>query len=311
MTRLVHSENGFLRSLEISANNFFMFVEGGLDRSFCDRLLRLQFNQSTVRHQVIAAKELPESTGGKPTLIKLFKQLRSKGKLVSNAFGKKFVCLFFFDKDIDDLRRRKFRSDHCVYTSTYDLEGHLFSCGDLYRAIADACGITFVQASSLISDQTIWIRDCVSRWKDWITLCVISQLRSTNIGCTYDRNSAINPNLVSQTDLASLKEYQIKLQASLNLDAESFKRLYEIYEKKVQKSIADGRPLLLFKGKWLKTLIEIDLRSRNQVADANLNSAGDRVVSTLVAQVGNHELCVCCESFLPQIKRVALQLNEV
>lgn len=305
MTRLVHSENGFIRSLEISTINFFAFVEGGLDRAFYDRLLELNFDGKNIKHEVIAAKELPGETGGKIRLLALFKQLRSKSKLASNSFGKRFACVFFFDKDVDDLKRTKIRSNHCIYTEGYDLEGHLFTCGDLHRAIADACGITKSQANSLIGDQSIWLQSCVARWKEWVTLCLMQRVEGVNCGCTYERVSDLNANLINPTDLNKLVYYQNKLQILLNLNSTNFKKLYKRYEDKITQSIINNKPLSFFKGKWLRTLIELDLGSRNQIPNMSLNGAGERVVSTLVSQVGNHVSCRCCGIFSPKILKIA------
>lgn len=305
MSRLVHSEAGLIRSLQISRNNFFAFVEGGLDRTFCDRMLEHFFSGSAVKHEVMAARELPGATGGKAPLLSFFDKMRRRGQLSGEAFGKKFVCLFFADKDIDDVRRRQLKSPHLIYTPTYDLEGHLFTCGDLARAVADACGLTVAQAKALIGDQTVWIGEQVENWRSWIVLCMISQVKAINCGCTYERPSSINPNLIDPADEEKLREFKDILRQKLQMSADDFNALYESYEIKVAASVAQRAPLKLFKGKWLKPVLEMHLKRRNVVADVNLGGAGERVAATLVAQVGSRGPCGCSSRFEAGVRRLA------
>ena len=291
MTRLVHSEAGYVRSLQISRTNFFAFVEGGLDRPFFDRLLAQAFSGTTIKYEVIAAKELPSQTGGKISVLKQFRVMQRRNTLSAEAFGKRFVSVFFVDKDIDDVTRTKTRSKHVVYTPTYDIEGHLFDRGDLARAVADACGMTCNQALTLIGNQKIWIEQCVVNWKAWTILCMISQVRKINCGCTFDRLSDINPNFTQPTDNAKLDIFKVAMQNKLGLSNEKFEQLFVRFVRQMTRSIQAKTPLRYFKGKWLKVLLERHLRQGDAVPDANINSAGDKVTSTLVAQVGLTKSC--------------------
>ena len=189
MTRLTHSSGGFVRSLQLSSARVFAFVEGRLDRSFFDRVLSQVCNPTAIAYRVFAMKELPGGTGGKSALISTFRRFRQSGLLACTAFGKSMICIFFADKDSDDFTRKQLRSPHLLYSPTYDLEGHLFSCGDLTRALADACGITTDQARLLVPDASAWLHSAATHWKDWIALCLVSQARAVNCGCTYDRTS--------------------------------------------------------------------------------------------------------------------------
>ena len=84
MTRLVHSSSGGLRAMQISTAQVFAFVEGGLDRPFVERLLRL-FARSDTKVRVVAIKETTSATGGKPALLEHFRRLRRKGHLLALA----------------------------------------------------------------------------------------------------------------------------------------------------------------------------------------------------------------------------------
>ena len=226
MSRLVHSTGGFFRSLQMSSVRFFAFVEGGLDRPFFDRMLEKELVDKSVRHQVVAVKEIPGFAGGKATLLGLFRKYRAEGKLLCNAFGKTMICVFFADKDSDDHSRRRLRSPHLIYTQTYDLEAHLFSCGDLQRALADACGLTMQQAKALIPDQNVWLTEIGRKWKAWTALCMISHSKNVNCGCTYARASAINSNPLAYPDATQLELFKNRLAAAIGLSRTDFDNLY-------------------------------------------------------------------------------------
>jgi hypothetical protein len=298
MNRLVHSNAAHLRALQISEKKFFAFVEGGLDRSFYDRLLDNLFDKSDFGYQVIAAKELPAATGGKPSLLNYFKLLRKNGKLFGEAFGKKFVCAFFADKDIDDLSRKKMRSPHFIYTSTYDLEGHLLSCGDLTRAVADASGVTKEQAQGFLGPQTSYLNGFAKNWIDWTTLCVISQLHKVNCGCTYDRISAINPNVINKTDAAALGAFQDSLRVRMNVSELDFSKIFKKYKNLIERAIENGEPLKYFKGKWFIAGLQSHASAHLRVPDAGINSLGEKVITALLGQVAiDIENCRCSSKF--------------
>jgi hypothetical protein len=303
MNRLRHSQAGQIRAFQISEDKFFAYVEGGLDRSFYDRILESLFQGRNIGFKVIAAKELPSQTGGKPSLLKYFKFLRREGKLHGEAFGKKFVCAFFADKDIDDLSRKMLRSPHIIYTPTYDLEGHLLSCGDLIRAVADASGITRDQAQILLGSQSNFLADFAAKWKEWTTLCIISQLNSVNSGSTYDRVSAVNPNFIDSTDEVALTTFKLSLRAKLGLSESEFQTLFDKYERLVIREIELGRPLRYFKGKWFIVGLQNHAMARLLVPDASINSLGEKVMTALVSQVAiNFATCRCSSTFSEFLK---------
>ncbi len=293
----------------MSRVQFFLFVEGGLDRPFGNRLLTSLFLTRTWSHQVIGMKELPSQTGGKPALITLFKSLRRAGKLYQVAFGKPMVCAFLADKDIDDLTNIRVKSPNFLYTDTYDLEGHLFQCGNLVQAIADACLVTPVQASNLLGSQQLgWINEHVQNWKEWTALCIISHRSKVNVGSGYSRPSAVNTGHIGPTDAVALSALSDALKLKLGLTDAEFNKKFARAEALVQASVSAKVPLRFFKGKWLQLILEKYLQSRPRIPDANLIGAGERVVSALVAQAGNHGHCMCCQGFADGVRNLALPL---
>jgi len=310
MSRLKYGDKAFIRKLEMSRAQVFAFVEGGLDRPFIERLLLNSLSPDFHgKLQVIAAKELPGDTGGKPRIEALYKNLRVQKKLNFESFGKKAICIIFLDKDIDDLRRRKLKSSNVLYTPTYDLEGLIFTRGDLVRATADAAGLTTSQARTLLGSPGTWILSQAKNWTDWTTLCVLSETRNVNVGSSYQRPSAINPQMLGPVDAAALAAHKDALASAVGLARHDFDMLFDRYRSKVAASVSSRESLAFFKGKWLLPLLERHFGARNAVPDASGQALGQKVAALLVAQVGASLSCQCCAAFRQQIQGVASYLH--
>ncbi len=301
MSRLTHSEAGFWRTLQVSNSRLFVFTEGGLDRPFAERLIRFNFPSKSWSHQVIAIKEFPAAAGGKTALLKLFRALRKRKELSFSAFGKPMVCVIFADKDIDDVTRRKLRSDHLFYTPTYDVEGLLFLTGDLESAVSDACLVTRAQASGLIGGKTAFITEYVKRWTEWVSLCMLCHANGINAGCGYKQPSRINPNFVDHTDAALLAALVTQIRTQLGLSFAQFDALHKRYEKRFTNALG-AEPLKYFKGKWLQLILQKHLDRQPKVPDSNVSSVGERVISALVAQVGATPGCASCAPYVATLQ---------
>jgi hypothetical protein len=308
MTRLVHSASGNLRAMQISTAQVFAFVEGGLDRPFVERLLRL-FARVDTRVRVAAIKETPGGTGGKPALLKHFRRLKRKGHLLATAWGKPFVSLFFVDKDADDALRKLVRSPHVAYTPAYDLEGSLFTCGDLIQALASTCLVTRAQAEALIGDIATFMSDLSRNWSDWITLCLIAQFKKQNLGCTFDRVSVINTDPLKPPDQSLLQLWKSNVRASLAISENDFDRLYLRFKKVIDSSIESGEPLRYFNGKWLKYVLQKRLETQPRVPDANMSAVAERALSVLVSHVASHANCLCCKHYETLIQNALQQIE--
>lgn len=308
MSRLTHSSTGFVRSLQMMSSQVFAFVEGRLDRPFFDRLLQRACVSARVEHRVFAMKELPGGTGGKSSLLSTFRDFRKRGLLNCTAFGKSMVCIFFADKDSDDYMRKRLRSEYLVYSPTYDLEGHLFACGDLQRALADACGITIEQSRRILPDPAAWLANAAMLWKEWISLCLVSQARSANSGCTFDRTSQVNPDPLAPPNAAQISMYRNRLATTLSVSQHVLDAEVNAALLKVEASIKAGRPLRYFKGKWLSHVIQRHLESQPRIPDANISGVGEKVGVLLVGQVGTSPACDCCSAYDQPIQRVLARL---
>lgn len=308
MSRLTHSSAGFVRSLQMSSARIFAFVEGRLDRPFVDRILAQLCNPPKIGYSVYAIKELPGGTGGKSALISYFQKFRQSGLLACTVFGKSMACIFLADKDSDDFTRRRLRSSHLIYSPTYDLEGHLFTCGDLNRALADACGITADQARLLVPDPKAWLQRAATHWRDWIALCLVSQAKGINCGCTFDRTSQVNPDPLATPNLAQVAAFKLKLALALEISQRDLDIAFLAASRSVDQSIRSGHPLKYFKGKWLGHLMQRHLESKPRIPDALISGVGERLGISLLAQVAQHSNCGCCVAYLPQLQDIVAQL---
>jgi len=142
MSRLRHSESACLRRLQISRHNLFAFVEGPtLDPFFYGRICLQACKNNGISYRVCTANELPENAGGKTSLVRFYRYVRAKGKLVSELNGKRTALVFFLDKDLDDIGRCKCRSHHVIYTKYYDAQNHVFKHADFIRGVSSAASI--------------------------------------------------------------------------------------------------------------------------------------------------------------------------
>lgn len=296
MSRLRYSPNGALRALQISNAQLFIFVEGGLDRAFADKIVHKRPSSYRHLYQVRSVKEY-SGTGGKPELLRLFKKLRRQSLLKGRSFGKPHYSLFLLDKDVDDLTRRLIASDHLIYTKNYDLEATLFLCGDPVSALADACHVTKSQASSLLGDHQEFAAQVACLWSEWVALCIVSARLKTNCGCTYDRVSTINCPPLSETDMAALAAIKTSLADRTGMSVEQIERRYITAHQHHLSAISTHNPFRFFKGKWLGHILDAHLQSKPRIPDSNLNGVFEKLIIALIGQITE----TSAESFSPEL----------
>lgn len=297
MSRLTYSYGGFLRSMQMSSNKIFIFVEGGLDRAFMDRISARVCRPQDVGYRIYSSKELPGETGGKRVLVDFFEELSGGYHLACDAFDKKMYSLFLIDKDADDFSQRAIESPHVIYTKTYDLEGHLISCGEINRALSDAGDITIEQSNFLIPDPDALIVEFVKDWKYWIALCLISYANQIKCVCTFDKCSQINQGVFSGVDLDKLECHKNDLAERMGVEREVFDLQFGEVLAEVEDSISSGNPLRYFKGKWFHHLIQLYLESRPKIPDTNFNGIGEKILIAIKGQVDMLTSCRCSRYF--------------
>jgi hypothetical protein len=245
---------------------------GGIDPS-CSRALN-----------VYTAEEI-SSQGGKEGLKGIFQKFRKKHLLRSEFKGKKFVCIFFFDKDIDCICRSRLRNAHAFYTELYDVEAQAFRDGNLTRSIAVALGISMSAVPSIYSDPSQWIEGVAVRWKEWLTLCVYCKIHNVNCGCGFRLLSTINPSLIGPTDVAKYYEKRTAIKVTSGVCDGILEQQMAIIEKKIGRLIVSGELLTIFKGKWIAPILRKELEAefprKNVVLDALEPKLTSGVVGTM------------------------------
>jgi hypothetical protein len=219
------------------------------------------------------------------------------------------TCLFLADKDCDDFTKKRLRSSHLIYTPTYDIEGHLFSCGNVSTALSDACGITTDHAKSLLPNPKVWLETVATNWKEWVALCMVSQSRGVNIGCTFERPSQVNPDPFGPPDMTQVSSFKAKLTAAVAATLGEIETEFRIAIRKIEQSIRAGHPLRYFKGKWLGHLIQRHLENNPKIPDANISGVGERLNVALVSQVAVHTNCSCCAAYVPQLNSIVVRMK--
>lgn len=302
MKRLVHSSSGTFRSHNISNTAVFAYVEGGLDRVFFDRLLT-QACGDNIPYEVQAAKETSIQLGGKTGLLSLFEEFKISDNLYQDKFGKKTVCIFFADKDIDDHLKTMVESDHFIYTTTYDLEGHLLDCGDLSRALSDAALITKAQATDFIKDKKIFFRQIAVACKDWLALCILSHSNSINVGCNYNMNPPMTLLSLDDTKInIDIDALSARILARMELQQNEFDNALSAINLTLETEINNGNYFRFLKGKWFEDIFQKLTVANLNIADKNLSNVGEKIMQALLSQIPAGTDCSCCAHFFNSIE---------
>lgn len=141
MDRLHHSYAGYLRLMQMSDTKLYVFVEGKqCDPYFFAQVCAVTLCSRTT-YYISTARQMPGNSGGKQALLKFFIYLRNRRSLVSSLGGQKTACIFFLDKDVDDIQRKRKRSPHVVYTKHYDVQNYVFVNGDITKGSAAAASV--------------------------------------------------------------------------------------------------------------------------------------------------------------------------
>jgi len=206
MARIVHSQNGLLRYMQMSEAILFAFVEGKkIDPFFYGQICASACKQRQIKYALIKANELPPGAGGKPKLLKYYDYLLGRKKLSSNLGGKRAVAVFFLDKDIDDISKRWKKSRYIIYTRYYDVHNEIFLNGDLTQGCAAAASLDPTDLKPLFSNSSQWCVQAAARWKDWVVLCVITMLNCINHQCNYGVVSQIQSTVTGAVDAGKLE----------------------------------------------------------------------------------------------------------
>lgn len=288
--RLRHTPEGFLRYMQMSSVAIFAFVEGrDGDCFFYDRLCAIVCEPVGLAYQVHQAVSLPLGGGGKQSLLSFFRDLERRNGLLSDLGKKRTACIFFLDKDIDDLLGRLVVSDHVVYTPHYDVESHIFENGHLADCLASLAGLLPLQLAGVLRDPRAWMLGCVRAWRDWVAFCIFCQRYELGVnGYGTTPTDPLNLDLVLTRSGMGENEFRKRLAAE-----ESF----------VDSSIANGGCFALFKGKWYVRFAVKEAERAASGLRPNLDAVRKGLVGALAQSIDYHERWA--EPFLTRIGSLA------
>lgn len=268
--------------MQMSRYGVFVFVEGSLDRHVYGRIAEETLAPDT--YQLASSSEIPENIGsGKPALLELFRFLRRDYSLRTELGGKRTSVLFFLDKDVDDVRRRKCRSEHVVYSEHYELENDLFIVGDLVAAVATAGRLDRAWASAVLAPSPdLWRAAAAAHWENWVALCVFAMLLPSAGPATYQRASPIHVSPRGPRNAMAEARLLVQVRfANRAMSGERFFNLLDLARSQVRRRYRSGRVDGVFRGKWYLQFLRDSISSFPTAVRVDLTGFDDRVLAVL------------------------------
>jgi len=280
MPRLLHSNAGFVRSMQMSSKQVFVFVEGKQTDSFfyggiCDAIDSPKFT-----FEICLAQQLPSTSGGKQSLLTFFSYLRRNKKLLSDLCGNRTSVIFYLDKDVDDIQHTLKRSKHIVYTEYYDVQNYVFEYGDLIKGAAAAASINPTKLSQL-ADGVCWCKWASQNWRDWVVLCLFMLKKQIPCEANYARPSPIHRRYCGPVDSTAHFAILAALQTRTGLALNAFDQELATIAKRVDWYYQQGKHHCIFKGKWFATILSDQI---DQIMSGNpydINNLANRLPCTI------------------------------
>jgi hypothetical protein len=259
VNRLRHSDAGYLRSMQLSSTQLFIFVEGKQLDSYCYAGICESTPQLNVPYEICTAQQLPVATGGKKALVGFFSFLRQRKALVSSLGNQSTACIFFLDKDLDDIQRRQKRSPHFVYTEHYDIQNYIFTHGDLLTGAASAASVNPAILRSQLSDAHRWCLQVAEQWREWIAFCFRVLEDRINCEANYRVASQVQQRLCGALDAQKYTALTHDVANRHGIPVEVFARKLTTSHNKVDRYFAKGEHHRIFKGKWFAAILADDI----------------------------------------------------
>ena len=289
MSRLLHSFEGFLRAMQISSTGLFIFVEGKLSDSYfygqiCKSIPDLRFP-----YEIHLAQQLTKGTGGKQALLSYFVFLRKNNALVSSLTGQKTTCIFFVDKDVDDLQHKKKRSQHLVYTEHYDVQNYIFLHGDLQTGAASAASVDPARLSVQLSDAPVWCLNVAKLWREWISLCLCMLEKGISGEANYKVHSRVQKGFSEPTDAKMYATFTEDIAHRAGLSVEELNLQLTTTTKKVDGYFARSLHHKIFKGKWFAVVLAAEVEKFMAGKPYDNNGLARRLPSSIAATLDFRE----------------------
>lgn len=244
----------------MSTNRLFVLVEGkNADPFFYGSLLRSTCRAAGVPCDFVRA-DFVSGSGGKKTLIEIYKYLHSAGSLVLNSGHGRKSCMLYLDKDLDDVTHKLIKSPHVVYTPFYCTENGLFMHGNIVIAAAAASSLDPEKLRARIPVPEIWRRQRIEHWKEFLILCLLSHKLALNCECHYGgMTSPLNVPADAPTDLTRVAAIKTDLQTRAGLSTTKFNLKFKSQVRYIDRVFRKGLYDSLFNGKWYLELLRREI----------------------------------------------------
>ena len=277
-SRLKHSPEGHMRSVQISENAIFIYTEGeNSDSYFYTNVADIACENSGYGYEILSAKELEGGTGGKERLLEWYHEAQEKKFLLSSFKGKKKALFFFLDKDVDgffdNTFSQKCKCPHITYTLHYDLESHVFHHGDLVKAVAIAGNLS-VHSTKINPFRVGWCEKMALLWKEWIAICFYCKKFNATNKPNYKIPSRINTPFNKPFDEKKYHEEINSIANFFNFNTTQVADNINEISKTIEQHIKKGKYYELFKGKWYLNLMRSEvmehLENRKNGIESNI-----------------------------------------
>lgn len=298
MTRLVHSQDGFRRSLQMTTSSLLGFVEGDDIDPFFYGQVCWQASSGRVPYSIFRAREIA-GAGGKSILSSFFHELCENSMLAFDFKGAGKVCVFFLDKDVDDILDTLICSEHVIYTKYYDVTNHIYAEGDLVRGLAAAAYLDSEEVRRWMGCAADWRARMARRWLDWVTLCLLSAYLRVSTACHYSRYSCINEDTLGPVVESRLKSAMESIRLAAEMTCPEFDQVYHKHYGLVLGAIESGDQDRFFRGKWYPYLLSESLVSSfPRIADKK--ALASRLSATVLE---TYDFAgVCADHFVQPVK---------
>ena len=283
MNRLRHSYAGYIRLMQQSSAKLFIFVEGKQSDPYFYACICESIPDLHTPYEICQARQIPGATGGKQALLNFFSFLRQRKALVSSLEGQKTTCIFFPDKDVDDLKRKKKRSPHVIYTEYYDVQNYIFMHGNILTGAASTGSIDPAILNSELSDASRWCMRMAQLWREWISLCLYILEENINCEANYKVASPVQTRPCGATDANLHANLIRKLARKLRIPVAVFRQRLATTTRKVDRYYACSQHHRIFKGKWFATVLSDDINRIMAGRPYDSNSLASSLTSSVAA----------------------------
>jgi len=284
MERLNHTYLAFVRLMQMSQKSVFAFVEGkGIDSFIYGPICKQVCNILNIDYRLCLPHMIEPGTGGKDSILAFHDFLYKNSALNTKFKDKVTIVVFFVDKDIDDLLRKKKSSKNIIYTKYYDIENHIYLAGDLTKGCSAASCVDQNVISHLFNDSYEWCSSVSKRWIKWVSMCIFSKKYNVHSQCNYGLPSLINIDCYEKIDKIKYRNVLNELQIKSEFDSTKFRKKFRNIEKNVLKKYKNGKQDEIFKGKWYSKFMSHEMKIILDTKDYNSSGLDNRLTGCIAS----------------------------